>query len=439
MFATQKTSLNAFKSLLNRKNVPSKPSKNINEAENFLEIVTKGHILEAFLAFAGMDDISSQPSKELKKATQEQTKQTKNKHERCCFLATFTLPATNKPLNVKKQWLLGKVMEFVALHIDATFDWAHTFECLRKSQVSIYGTNLMSCGLLLWAHHDAVKEGNAQQMDSCWISLGSLFDTAHRTNYLREHFCRTLSLRYTLSARDSLTAAWNATVNMYGGPGGNVEIDKAQEFDNRSTKEASRHLGPNLNQKTMATVSESRQAVQKAVTSFDKALSVSPPSHRHSKPCDHPEILLVQETLKTHKVFRGQAQPNAIVPAQLSLHGIFQAPAGVREKVTQKTSHGKFALAEKGLFGLTKRETFKKTLTDLTKSAAARRIVQGVAAAFTAGNGVAPYVPDPAPFDAVDDANEGDDEIEDDEDDEDDNEAHPEVDNGEEEEEEDTL
>jgi len=63
MYVRKPGSLSSLKALLNRRNVPKKPSSNMNESEDFLDVVTGGHVLESFMTFAGMESIDSSPSK----------------------------------------------------------------------------------------------------------------------------------------------------------------------------------------------------------------------------------------------------------------------------------------------------------------------------------------------------------------------------------------
>jgi len=62
MFVRKRGSLATLKTALGRRNVPKKPSSNFNESEDFIEVVTQGHIVEAFLQFAGMESVDSDPS-----------------------------------------------------------------------------------------------------------------------------------------------------------------------------------------------------------------------------------------------------------------------------------------------------------------------------------------------------------------------------------------
>ena len=50
-----------LKFLVNRTNVPSKPSKNVNAAEDFIRIVTIGHVVAAAMSYFKMTDENDEP------------------------------------------------------------------------------------------------------------------------------------------------------------------------------------------------------------------------------------------------------------------------------------------------------------------------------------------------------------------------------------------
>ena len=152
-------------------------------------------------------------------------------------------------------WLTATVGQFVDQYVDCVFTEKHTFAPKASSPDFLYGTNLLSAGLLLMGFHDSVKDGNADLLATCWTSAAAVFHTTHRTNYLREYVARVLLLEYFLPPKDAHEAEWNSTANLSGRQGGGTEIDKILEFDNRDTKEASRQLGSNLNETTMAIMS----------------------------------------------------------------------------------------------------------------------------------------------------------------------------------------
>jgi len=262
------------------------------------------------------------------------------------------------------------------------------------------------------AYHRAVKDGNADVINSCWTSAGAIFHTTHRTNYFREYCARTTLLKYSLPAKDAYEAQWNATVNLSGRKDGAVEVDKSLEFDNCDIKEASRHLGPNLCEDTMKVMSESRVQVDKIYQGLLSDFQARPRGGRHNHSVQADQILLVQLELRKAGVF-SLSPPQAAPPAPLSpspdllnrnpfsLLGLFdEQQQTLPGKVTARMSHGRFALAPTGLFGLNSRGAYDATLLHYSRSPLAIRNYQGVCAALQARNpnAVLPPPPKPLPF-----------------------------------------
>lgn len=289
---------------------------------------------------------------------------------------------------------------FIDQHVDCVFLQEHTFTPKATTDEFLYGTNLLSAGLLLMGFHDSVKDGNADLLGACWTSAGSIFHTAHRTNYLREFVARTLLLEYFLPPKDAHDAKWNSTGNLSGREGGGTEIDKILEFDNKNIKEASRQLGPNLNETTMATMSMSRVGVKRVMDGLEDDVKKRPRTGRHNPPSRVDQILVVVRELRSAGTFiisastsspahhRGPStrESPGVASHPQCLVGLFEDDAPVPGKVTARSSHGRFAYAHTGLLGLNVREKYEDFITRYARSPTIIRNYKAVCKALVARN-----------------------------------------------------
>ena len=247
-----------LRNLINRRNVTKKPKENVNASEDFLEIVTIGHILTAVMSYLKMSSLDDMPSSDI-----------------------VPHDIWMEDDNVRRQ-----VLEEISQHIVNThIDLALTFKQPSSIQGTVYdyACEALSLGLLAMDYKDAVREGDGEHItDLLWKYLMLLFKASGRKNYAIEGLTLLSQCKLILPPNLAEQVKWSRFVNTHGLPGHNVSCDLHMEHMNKLVKVAIEGLGANKTKKAIERVAKAIGVLSDTTESYSSEVGLEPPSGKHS-------------------------------------------------------------------------------------------------------------------------------------------------------------
>lgn len=250
--------LKQLQHLINRTNVPQKPKKDVNAAEDFVQIVTLGHVIASAMQFFKMTKVDDTPDNgHLNKLESSKSQQEKGK----LFHVMIS--------DMLKQYL-----------IHSTLDSPDPPQSTDK--VNMYARETMTLGLLLVEFEDAIKEGDGERVLQCWKFFLLIFKSARRKNYAIEAFTLLAQFHALLPPRLREQLLWSRFVNTKGKPASNIPADLHNEHINRVAKMALTAQGSNLKPKTVERTGKIIGPMVSICAKFDEASRVHKQSSRHS-------------------------------------------------------------------------------------------------------------------------------------------------------------
>jgi L1 cell adhesion molecule like protein len=279
-----------LRNLLNRRNVTRKPKINVNAAEDFVEVVTIGHILSAVMRMLKMTSIDGIPSSDV-----------------------VSQGIWMEDDSVRKK-LLDDIATFIVhTHVDlaTTFKVAETS---GSSTVYSYACEALTLGLFMMDFKDAVREGDGDRVLSLWKYMFLLFKASNRKNYAIEAF--TLLSQYYLLFPPNIAEQlkWSRFVNVHGLPGANISCDLHMEHLNRLVKVAIEGLGANKSEKAIRRASKALKVASEVTDSYDQEAKVPETSGKHAD---------VSFTGDIEKVVEQLVECDTFNPSTCSTHASF--------------------------------------------------------------------------------------------------------------------
>lgn len=273
-----------LQTLINRTNLKSSPKANMNAAEDFMEVVTTGHVITAAMKFFDMCTMESIPQ-HLQKVKETKGKGKKQK----VFLDTVQEM-------IKEHVLIGQIESSTCHTVDNNAD-----------KVLTYAREILTLGLLLAEFKDAVKEGDGPRVIRCWKFLLPIFRAARRKNYAIQAFTL-LAKRYVLlSPRLQQQLVWSRFVNVQGIPGGNIEMDLHMEHLNRITKSALGNQGSNLQPSVITRIGKISGALMSVSKQFDEVSGVTKQATSHTATSYQKDLQkIVHQLSSVSKVFENK-------------------------------------------------------------------------------------------------------------------------------------
>ena len=239
-----------------RSNVPCDPSNKVNASVDFLDVVTKAHIVSAAMDYFKMSHLDSEPSSAVIGTLPTSCEEKK------ALLHKLSRSIVDKYVNIK--------MHPVPLSVRF------------MDRVKEYASETLSLGLFHEEFYDAVKEGDGKRVLRCWRFLLLIFKVSNRHNYSIEALHILLQFHFLLppcQAQQLITARF---VNTSGLPGHNVECDLHMEHLNRLCKDAVEGLGANKVEKAITRVGKCIQMVSDVMDQYDKSHTSKTDSGKHT-------------------------------------------------------------------------------------------------------------------------------------------------------------
>lgn len=158
----QRGTLFQLRNILNRRNISTKVKANVNAWEDFMDVITRGHILSATLEYLGMSSLDGTPNTQI---VDKSIWMEDDEHRR--------------------KVLLEISMGIVNKYVDLATDFSQLEEKdKQKGTIHTYACETLSLGLLLKEFKDAIREGDGNRV---MASISSLFSSplAIKTTLLR--------------------------------------------------------------------------------------------------------------------------------------------------------------------------------------------------------------------------------------------------------------
>ena len=290
--------LNQLKHLINRSNVPKKPSKGVNATEDFLRLVTVGHTIAASMAYFKMEKTTDEPTdsflQELSKCTCPQKRKEELFHSSLtrmlqANLLLTTLDSSDVPTSSDK--------------------------------VNVYARELLSLGLLVVEFEDAIKEGDGDRVQRCWKFLLLIFKSAKRKNYAIEAFHFLIQSKVLFSPRLREQLLWSRFVNTKGMPACNIPLDLHNEYLNLVAKGALGSQASNITPKTVCRTGKIIGPLATICSRFDEDTNIHKPTSQHASTSFKKDLDRVVDQLHNKsKVFQVQTPRQHSTFPQLSGH-----------------------------------------------------------------------------------------------------------------------
>ena len=262
-----------LRSLLNRRNVTTDVTKDMNANEDFLNIIVAAHTIAAALNVLSIKSSSDIPS----------------------VLSGMHSDAT-AALNSLVRSISNKFID-ITFSKDKPSEVDHVFE---------YAKETLSLGMIYLEFKDAVKEGDGTRVLRCWKYFLLFFRATGHTNYCIEAF-NLLALYYCiLPQRFAEQMLWGRFINTVGKRGHNISADLHMEHLNRLCKDIVNHLGAVKSPKAILRAGKALGTVHDVLNNFD-SITNSKVSASHTSPSIAEDLLKAVELLIEKDVFTTQA------------------------------------------------------------------------------------------------------------------------------------
>lgn len=264
--------LGYFRSLLNRSTVTSDVKKAVDANLEFLDTVTKGHILASACRILGITKLDSELQ-----------------------LPPGIVPE-KQPGYVRR--IASQVVEECTL-IDAFGEVAET-----NDHVYNYARVLCHYGTLVLEFRDAVKEGDGERVFRCWRVLLPHFLASQRTKYSLEALRLQFQVRAILSPQLAHQILWDRFVNTRGGLGRNIQCDLYNEHIVKLIKHIIISMGANLTEQALQRAARSVSTLHTVCKKFDQGSGVPVTTSAHSTKKDKADVEKVVVSVLTNDLLQ---------------------------------------------------------------------------------------------------------------------------------------
>ena len=291
--------LKYFREWIMRYNVPTTVKNNPDAYEEFFVSVGRAYLVEAFLEFFGMENIESEPTK--------------------------NLPEQNASMEAKKEHfdkVLGKFVNYHVFHLGVTID----------DKVQNYGLSLIELFVVLMQFKDTVHEGDGDRNVINWKYLLWVFKANNNlSKYAIEGMYFLTLVKCMLTHQMSERVIWGRETNKKGKIGANMPNDLEMEHTIKSTKTLITSMGANKTEKAVLRSSMSVIGVSKSLSAYDESSNVIPPSTARTKKSAVRDERIMLGDLRLLKPFK-------CVP----LHEPHPSFPGMLKSVREKINMGEF-------------------------------------------------------------------------------------------------
>ena len=305
-----------LRNLIDRRNVGSgtEVKHQVNEVEDFLELVIKCHLVAAAFHHFGMVNVSDTPhsnalptdlaqkpiSIRKKLLMAEMSKVINNyviSHEYASSPEVSSQPAQEEiTANPHAERILDEHQYFslpkpkscrrLPESIKKFTAHSHASQAVKKvapDGVYNYASAVLNDGLLLLEFKDAIREGDGRRIIRVWKVLMPYFHYARHKNYKHEAFLLMSYVNACVSPLIATQMVWSRVVNVRGGSSHNIPLDLHMEHLNHVLKDYVVNLGANKGEKTIIQCGKSLAGIMGLCQEFDVENNLAPQSVEHTK------------------------------------------------------------------------------------------------------------------------------------------------------------
>ncbi len=253
----QRGTLFQLRNLLNRRNISTSVKANVNAWEDFMDVITKGHILTAALEYLGMTSLDSLPDPSL-------------------LIQTFGW----KTVSIERKKLLDVATQVVNKHVNLATEFDRKDSEL-KGTVYSYACETLSLSLLLMEFKDGIREGDGNRvMAGKYFFL--IFKSSGHKNYAIESFTMLSQYYFVLSPQLAEQLKWSRFINNHGNCGRNISMDLHMEHLNWLCKTAIEGLGANKSKRAILRIGRTVGMLEALLNNFDNDNDVTNISQAHT-------------------------------------------------------------------------------------------------------------------------------------------------------------
>ncbi|CAC5365425.1 unnamed protein product [Mytilus coruscus] len=196
--------------------------------------------------------------------------------------------------------ILGDVGQIESIHEEKE---THTKTTKLEDKKINYSCCLLREGLMDWRREDAAKQNDGDRLVRMWRFDMLRFSYTNHTKYRLLAFKLQAQLLATLPPKMAHELKYNRTVNIHGGPGGNIPCDLALEFMNMRAKDGLTGLRGNLTSTALQRCGRSLQGCNYLIDGYTKGLQQFFGKPANSKPSIQRDISKLVDSLKDGKLF----------------------------------------------------------------------------------------------------------------------------------------
>ena len=274
--AADKGTLQQLKHLINRTNVPARPKKNMNAAEDFMQVVVIGHVAALAMRHFTMTTVNDKP-----------------KHSKVSWCHE----------SQKESFFQQALMNMLRPHMTL---FKIPFTCTSttaEDRVELYAQEMLTLGLLFFEFKDAIRCGDGERVLLCWKFFLPIFKAARRSNYAIEAITYLAQACVLLPPRLREQLIWSRFVNATGKEGGNVAADLHMEHLNRTVKGALGYQFSNLQSESVLRTGKICGLLNSVCSVFNEQSSVTKRSTSHSFPRFESDLDKIIQQLMNLDVF----------------------------------------------------------------------------------------------------------------------------------------
>ena len=314
----QAGTLMQLRNLINRRNISAKMKVegHVNEAEDFLRLIVRCHIIAAVMHHFGMQDLKDQPTRNaliVDNSTTSRNKWNQLKAELEVVVDTYIIPRqfartlskeptssdlhrsfnphTSRIATEHSYCPSGSAVTTPSLlrNLPGTIvrqgsrAASESIRRVARDGVFNYASAVLNDGMLLMEFEDAIKEGDGLRILRCWKSMLIYFHTAGHSNYTKEAILLQAVVNAAATPRVAAQVMWSRTVSTRGGTGRNIPVDLHNEHLNHVVKTAISHVGANISTASILQCGKSLKSLVSLLQNFDEQHGVPPPSSAHTR------------------------------------------------------------------------------------------------------------------------------------------------------------
>ena len=286
-----------IRNVIHRTNVPLTPDKDMNSSEDFMLLLLHAHVVEA--------------------------------------------------ANTLQQKLHSTEVSVLASRIiSAYFRMPDSTDEVQKEcedSIYLYGTDLLTIGLIWHGFYDSIREGDGERILRYWKLLLIIFKVTGHRNYAKEAVVLLDQYYHTFSERQKTQLLWSRCVNTQGIAGANIPCDLFMEHLNRRLKNCIRNMGANVSSFSIIKAGKAIGALHHVCNIFEQQTVGHSRSSRHKFHSFGEDLKSVVDILKEVRTFTYN-------PDRKEKYQSFKSKKGLLEQITTQQLIKQITTTMSGVF-----------------------------------------------------------------------------------------